>query len=172
MTAHKTATTLANSRVFDLCNAREERFLRDLLDRSHKGVADSRQPEAHVLFNAIEELLGWPGTKSPVQVPSVLLYWVAVYARYENVREQHHCDPSHACYAHGVREILKHFMRAIETLICEGKLLRHTDDGIFIDLFEIPAWFYEDVTRKAGQSTIATWALNPSLPGTPRQHRL
>jgi hypothetical protein len=156
MTAHKTATTLSNSRVFDLCNAREERFLRDLLDRSHKGVADSRQPEAHVLFDAIEELLGRPGTNSPAQVPAMLLYWVAVYARSENARTQHHCDPSHTCYAHDVREILKHFMRAIETLICEGKLLRHTDDGIFIDLFEIPAWFYEDVTRKAGQSTIAT----------------
>jgi hypothetical protein len=129
MTAHKTVTTSANLPIFQLCNACEERFLRDLLGRSHKAVADARQPEAHVLFDAIEEFLGWPGTKSPVQVPAILLYWVAIYARYENVREQHRCDPSHACYAHDVGEILKHFMRTVETLIHERRLVRHTDDG-------------------------------------------
>lgn len=150
MTAPKTATTPVNSRVFDLCNAREERFLRDLLDRSHH-TADSHLREAHVLFDATEELLGWPGTKSPGQVPAILLYWVAIFARGEEVRREHGCDPSHTCYAHNVREILRHFVRTIEALIRDGKLLRHKDNGIFIDLFEIPAWFYEEVTSRAGR---------------------
>jgi hypothetical protein len=150
MSPPKTATSPANSRVFDLCNTREERFLRDLLDRSDH-TADSRLREAHVLFDAIEELLGWPGTQSPAQIPAILLYWVAISARGEEVRREHGCDPSHTCYAHDVREILRHFMRTLEALIRDGKLLRHTDDGIFIDLFEIPTWFYEDVTRRAGR---------------------
>jgi hypothetical protein len=149
MTTPKTVTPSVNSRVFDLCNAREERFLRELLDRSHH-TADLRLREAHVLFDAIEALLGWPGTKSPAQIPAILLYWVVIYARGEHVRKEHGCDSSHTCYAHDVREILRYFMRTIEALIRDGKLLRHTDDGIFIDTFEIPAWFYEDAIRRAG----------------------
>ena len=65
--------------VFDLCNAREKRFLDDLMREAPLALDDHPLPELHALLLALERM--WGGERTPsITVPPGLMYYLVVYA--------------------------------------------------------------------------------------------
>ena len=132
--------------VFDLCDAREERFLRDLMRAADPPAPhDHPSPELHALLRAIERMWGGHYEKPPFVLPQ-LVYYLAVYAAHA-----HHIPEDVEAWrrgtAHEVSRILRGFMDSVALAIKDGSQVRRKDDGVYLDLFRIPQWFYDKVTK-------------------------
>jgi hypothetical protein len=46
-----------------------------------------------------------------------------------------------------VYAILQGFMESVAQAIRDGSVVEHKDDGVYIDLFRIPQWFYDEVVN-------------------------
>jgi hypothetical protein len=97
------------------------------------------------LLRAIERTWGGADAKQ-LTVPPKLIYYLAVCAAY-----MHHLPKDvegwRAGAAHDVYEILQGFMESVALAINDGSVIRHKNDGMYIDLFRIPQWFYEEVAK-------------------------
>jgi hypothetical protein len=68
--------------VFDLCDAREKRFLYDLMQEEELDlVYDHPLPELHALLLALERMWGGASAKE-LAVPPGLMYYLVIYATY------------------------------------------------------------------------------------------
>jgi hypothetical protein len=129
-----------------LCNAREQRFLRDLLAQEAPGALDDHpMPELYALLGAIERMWGGADAKQLTVAPE-LIYYLAVCAAY-----MHHVPEDvekwRAGAAHDVYHILQGFMESVALAIKDGAVMQHEDGGVSIDLFRIPQWFYDEVLK-------------------------
>jgi len=132
-----------NAPVFDLCNAREQRFLLDLIQQEAPDALDDHPiPELYALLRAIERMWGNADAKQ-LTVPPELIYYLAVCATYV-----HHTPEDgerwRAGAAHDVYRLLQGFIKAVALAIQDSSVLKHKDDGVYIDLFRIPPWFYDE----------------------------
>ena len=138
--------SLDNAPVFDLCNAREKRFLLDLIAQEEPGALDDHpMPELYALLRAIERMWGGADAKQ-LTVPPTLIYYLAVCAAYvhhipEDVEEWR------SGASHDVYHILQGFMESVAVAIKESSVVEHKDDGVYLDLFRIPQWFYDNVVK-------------------------
>src|SRR5688572_5283998 len=97
---------IENAPVFDLCNAREQRFLLDLLAQEEPGALDDHpMPELYALLRAIERMWGGADAKQ-LTVPPKLIFYLVVCAAY-----LHHAPEDverwRAGAVHDVRRILQ-----------------------------------------------------------------
>jgi hypothetical protein len=135
-----------NAPVFDLCDARERRFLLELMQEENQDVVyDHPLPELHALLLALERM--WGGEHTPsITVPPGLMYYLVIYATYA-----HHIPEDVAGWRHGaaheVYAILQGLMESVALAIQDGTLVKHADDGVYIDLFRIPQWLYDEVVK-------------------------
>jgi hypothetical protein len=131
--------------VFDLCSAREKRFLVDLM-QEEPGALDHPIPELYALLRAIERMWGGADAKQ-LTAPPELIYYLAVCAAYA-----HHVPEDVAEWrrgaVHEVYTILQGFMQSVAVAIKDGAVVKHEDDGIYIDLFHMPQWFYDEVVKE------------------------
>ena len=130
--------------TFDLCDAREQRFLLDLIAQEEPGALDDHpMPELHVLPRAIERMWGGADAKQ-LTVPPELIYYLAVCAAY-----MHHVPEDAESWrtgaVHDVHCILQGFMESVAVAIKDGAVVERKHDGMYIDLFRIPQWFYDEV---------------------------
>jgi hypothetical protein len=92
---------------------------------------------------------GGAGAKQ-LTVPPKLIYYLAVYAAYA-----HHIPEDvegwRSGAVHDVLRILRGFMESVALAIKDGSVVKHDDDGVSIDFFRIPQWFYEEVTNEYGR---------------------
>ena len=141
------STPRDNTPVFDLCNAREQRFLLDLLAQEEPGALDDHpMPELYALIRAIERMWGGAGAEQ-LTVPPQLIYSLAVWSAYRH-RVPEHREEWRAGAVHDVSRILQGFMESVAVAMKDGSMLKHQDDGVYIDLFRIPQWFYDAVMRE------------------------
>ena len=142
-------TALADTidrQIFALCNSREERFLRDLM-RQTPNLEELRFPEGAVIRTAIEEITGGERGIALDPVPADLVYYLAVYAHYADVLTPEGRDGSGVIMME-VHTFLQQFMQTVAAAIQEGTFVRHLDEGIFIDMFQIPQWFYNEIAGR------------------------
>ena len=93
---------------------------------------DHPVPELYVLLRAIERMWGGAAVKQ-LTVPPELIYYLAVATAYvHHVPEDVEGWRSGA--AHDVYEILQGFMESVALAIKDGAVVKHEDDGIYIDL--------------------------------------
>jgi hypothetical protein len=135
--AKKTLYALDNVPVFNLCSARERRFLLDLVAQEALGALDDHPiPELYVLLRAIERMWGGADAKQ-LTVPPKLIYYLAVCAAYA-----HHVPEDVVAWragaAHDVYRMLQGFMESVALAIKESSVVKHEDGGVYIDLFRIP----------------------------------
>jgi hypothetical protein len=138
------STPRDNAPVFDLCNAREQRFLLDLIQQEEpQALADHPMPELYALLQAIERMWGGAEAKQ-LTAPPELIYYLAVCAAYV-----HHAPEGaerwRAGAAHDVYHILQGFMESVALAIKDRSIVKHEDGRVSIDLFRIPPWFYDEV---------------------------
>jgi len=135
-----------NAPVFDLCHEREKRFLLDLMQQEEPGArADHPIPELHALLFALEHMWGGECAKQ-LTVPPELIYYLVAYATYaHHIPEEPEEWRSGA--AHDVHQILRGFMESVTLAIKDGILVTHANDGVYIDLFRIPPWLYDEVMK-------------------------
>jgi hypothetical protein len=50
--------------------------------------------------------------------------------------------------AHDVHQILQGFMESVALAIQDGTSVKHADDGMYLGLFRIPPWFYDEVVNR------------------------
>jgi hypothetical protein len=137
-------TPIDSAPVFTLCNAREKRFLLDLIAQEEPGALDDHPiPELHVLLRAIEHMWGGAEAKQ-LTAPPALIYWLAAYATYAHLIPED-VEGYRAGAAHDVHQILQGFMQSVALAIKEGAVVQHEDGEVTIDLFRIPQWLYEEV---------------------------
>jgi hypothetical protein len=144
---HPVIPTLIDSApVLDLCNAREERFLLDLIAQDAPGALDDHpMPELYALLRAIERMWGGADAKQ-LTAPPKLIFYLAVCAAYlHHVPED--VERWRAGAVHDVYRILQGFMQSVALAIKDGAVVRHEDGGVSLDLFRIPRWFYDEVKR-------------------------
>jgi hypothetical protein len=143
---HPTVSTPQDSApLFDLCNAAEERFLRDLIEEKEPGsLNDHPMPELYALLRAIERMWGGADAKQ-LTVPPELIYYLAVCAAY-----MHHIPEDVEWWRSGaaddVYHVLQGFMESVVLAIKDGAVVKHEDGGASIDLFRIPHWLYDEVS--------------------------
>ena len=130
--------------VCDLCSAFERRFLLDLIQQEEPGaLSDHPIPELYALLQAIERMWGGADAKQ-LTVPPQLIYYLAVCAAYA-----HHIPEDVERWrgggAHDVYRILQGFMESVASAVKASSVVTHEDGGVYIDLFRIPQWFYEEV---------------------------
>jgi hypothetical protein len=76
-----------------------------------------------------------------------LIYYLAVCSAYvHHIPEDGERWRSGA--AHDVHAILQGLMESVALAIKDGAVVKHEDGGVFIDLFRIPQWFYEEVVKE------------------------
>jgi hypothetical protein len=139
-------TFIDNAPVFDLCSGPEKRFLLDLIEQEESGaLAEHPIPELYALLRAIERMLGGTEAKQ-LTVPPELIYYLAVCAAYVH-RAPDDREGWRAGAAHDVYHILQGFMESVALATKDGSVLKHKDDGVYIDLFRIPQWFYDEVVQ-------------------------
>ncbi len=131
--------------IFELCNPREERFLRDLMRRT-LGLKERRFPEGAALLKAIKDITGGERGRALNPIPSALVYFLALYAYSADTFTPEDRDSPGPARTQ-IRSLLQQFMKTVAVAIQEGTFVRHLDDGVFIDLFQIPQWFYDEITR-------------------------
>jgi hypothetical protein len=158
--ARKTLYAIDSAPVFDLCNAREQRFLLDVIAQEAPGALDDHpMPELYVVLRAIERM--WGGVDATqLTVSPQLIYHLAVCSAYMH-RVPEDVEEWRAGAAHDVYHILQGFMESVVLAIKEGTVVQHEDGGVSIDLFRIPQWLYEEVSveREAEDMHRATRAL-------------
>ncbi len=131
--------------IFALCNPREERFLRDLM-RQIPQLEERRFPEGTALLNAIEEITGGERGIALDPVPASLVYYLSLYAYSADTFTPEDRDSPGPARTQ-IRSLLQQFMKTVATAIQEGTFVRHLDEGVFIDLFQIPQWFYDEIAH-------------------------
>jgi hypothetical protein len=133
-----------NAPVFDLCSAPEKHFLLDLIEQEEPGALDDHPiPELYALLRAIERM--WGGTDAKqLTVPPELIYYLAVCAAYAH-RIPEDVEGWRAGATHDVYRILEGLMESVASAIKDRSVVEHKDDGMHIDLFRIPQWFYDEV---------------------------
>jgi hypothetical protein len=130
--------------VFDLCNARERRFLLDLVAQEEPGALDDHpMPELYALLRAMERM--WGGADATkLTAPPQLIFHMAVCSAYlHHVPED--VERWRAGAAHDIHQILQGLMESVALAIQDGSVVKRKDDGASIDLFRIPQWFYNKV---------------------------
>lgn len=138
-------TLIDSAPVFDLCSAREQRFLLDLIQQEEPAALDDHpMPELYALLRAIERMWGCADAKR-LTVPPELIYYLSVSAAYMH-RVPEDVEKWRAGAVHDVYHILQGLMESIARAIKDGAVVQH-DDGTYIDLFRIPQWFYEEVIK-------------------------
>jgi hypothetical protein len=50
---------------------------------------------------------------------------------------------------HEVHQILRGFMESVVLTTKDGTLVKRADDEVYIDLFRIPPWLYDEVMKDA-----------------------
>jgi hypothetical protein len=137
----------------DFCDAREKRFLLDLIEQEEPGALDDHPiPELYALLRATERMWGGADPKQ-LTVPPELIYHLAVCAAY-----MHHMPEDveqwRAGAAHDVYQILQGLMESVALAIKDVSVVERRDDGAYIDLFRIPQWFYEEVRVKSAADEV------------------
>ena len=140
--------------AFDLCDAREKRFLYDVMQEEPHLVHDHPIPELHALLIALECM--WGGTyKKPLPVPPGLMYYLVIYAMHGHLIPEAPEEWRRGC-AHEVYAILKGCMESVTLAIQDGSFVKHENGGVYIDLFRIPQWFYDEVAKDQSMLQSAT----------------
>lgn len=140
------AAAKVHAPVFDLCSAREKRFLLDLTEQKDpEAVDDHPIPELHALLRAIEHMWGGADAKQ-LTAPPALIYWLAAYATYAHLILED-VEGYRSSAAHDVRQILRGFMEAVAVAIKNGSVVQHEDGGAYIDLFRIPQSLYNEMVK-------------------------
>ena len=149
MASNRALADTINTPVFELCNSREERFLRDMMRLANLDLSYLRLPDVGVLICAIEDVTGGACDKMLNIWSPGLLYNLAAYAYYADQLTHEERDESSASLAWHIHAILQGFMETVERAIRQGTFVRHTDDGAFLDMFQIPQWFFDEVSRES-----------------------
>jgi hypothetical protein len=110
-------------------------------------LADHPISELYALLRAIESMWGGADVKQ-LAVPPELLYYLAVCTAYVH-HSPEDVERWRAGAAHDVSRILQSFIKSVALAIQDGSGLKHKDDGVSIDLFRIPPWFYDEVVQDA-----------------------
>ena len=50
--------------------------------------------------------------------------------------------------AHYIYHILQGFIQSVALAIQDSSVAEHKDDGVSIDLFRIPPWFYDEMVKE------------------------
>jgi hypothetical protein len=78
--------------------------------------------------------------------PSELLYALATHATYAHLIPED-AERWHSGAAHDVHHRLQGLIKSVALAITDGSGVQHEDDGVYIDLFRIPQWFYDEVVK-------------------------
>jgi len=70
--------------VFNLCDAREKRFLYDLMQEDPDVMDDHPIPELRALLSALKRMWGGESVKE-LRVPPELMYYLVAYATYAHL---------------------------------------------------------------------------------------
>jgi hypothetical protein len=131
--------------AFDLCDAREKRFLYDLMQAEPHLVHDHPIPELHALLLSLERM--WGGTyKKSLPVSPELMYYLVIYAMHGHLIHEAPEEWRRGS-AHEVHAILKGYMKSITLAIQDGSFVKHKNGEVYIDLFRIPQWFYDEMAN-------------------------
>ena len=139
-------TFVSLSPLSSLCSPSEKRFLLDLIEQEEpEALNDHPIPKLYALLRALEHMWGGADAKQLTATPE-LIYYLAVCAAYvhhipEDVEEWR------SGAAHDVYHLLQGLMASVALAIKDGSVVERKDDGISIDLFRIPQWFYEEIMR-------------------------
>jgi hypothetical protein len=137
--------------IANLCDARERRFLYDLIEEVNPDpVYACPVLELYAWLLALEHMWGGAEAKH-LTVPSGLMYYLVIYATHaHDTPKDKDIEGWRRGSAFYVHEILQGFMESVTVAIQDGSLVKHKDDGAYIDLFRIPQWFYEEVHSRTG----------------------
>jgi hypothetical protein len=141
------SASVALSPLSYLCSAGEKRFLRDLISQEEPGALDNHpMPELYVLLSAIERM--WGGADAAqLTAPPQLIYYLAVCSAYMH-RVPEDVGGWRSGAADDVYHILQGFMESVALAIKDGAVVERKYDGMYIDLFRIPQWFYDEVMQE------------------------
>jgi hypothetical protein len=122
-----------------LCDARELRFLYDLMQDNPRDPGDHPVPEFHALLVALERMWGGAEAKH-LTVTSGLMYDLVTYAMRAH---RMHENPAgwRLGSGHEVRIVLQGLMESVARAIKHGSIVKRKDDGVYLDLFRIPPGF-------------------------------
>ena len=85
------------------------------------------------------------GGPEPVRYISPFLsHYLAYFAQKTNALTRKELGESPSFETH---ELLIGLMETVSDTIKENKIIQRTDEGVFIDWFRIPDWFYEEEMR-------------------------
>ena len=110
-------------------------------------LEERRFPEGTALISAIEEITGGERGIALDPVPASLVYYLSLYAYSADTFTPEDRDSPGPARTQ-IRSLLQQFMKTVAAAIQEGTFVRHLDDGIYIDCFLIPQWFYDEITRR------------------------
>ena len=124
---------------------RAERFWRDIIRLCSSRLNDEQFPELAALITVIEDATGGAPNEPMAIIQSGVVYCLAVLANQE--RRFAKADSEMGYDHQAAVMLLEHFMESVKQCIVHNKSIRHTNEGIYIDLFPVPRWFYDEVQR-------------------------
>lgn len=123
-----------------------ERFWRDIIRYCGYRLDDAEFPELTALLASIESATGGAPNEPMVNIHSGMAYCLAYLAKfaYTFVRFQEG-EKFYDSYA--AKMLVEYLMQSVKQCIEENKSIRYTDEGIYIDMFQVPRWFYDEVRK-------------------------
>jgi hypothetical protein len=89
----------------------------------------------------------WGGhQEKPLAISPHLIYYLVVYAMHAHLIPEDVAGWRRGG-GHEVHAILQGVMATVAVAINDGSPITHENDGIYLDLFRIPQWFYEEVVH-------------------------
>jgi hypothetical protein len=127
---------------------RAKRFWRDIIRHCSSRLDDEQFPELAALLTAIEDATGGAPNEPMAIIESGMVYCLAVLAKLERRFAKADLEIG---YDHPavVVMLLENFMDSIKQCIEQDKSIRHTQEGIFIDFFHVPQWFYDELLHNS-----------------------
>jgi hypothetical protein len=146
MPATRNRAAKVHASIVYLCDPRELRFLYDLMQGDSRVPGGHPLPELYALLLALENMWGSECAKQ-LTVPPELMYDLVAYAIYaHHISED--AEEWRSGAAHDVHHRLQGFMESVAQAIRDGSIVKQKDDGVYIDLFRIPQWLYDEVVKE------------------------
>jgi hypothetical protein len=148
MSAASVRVATVHTSIAGVLSAPELRFLYDLMQEAPDLIADHPIPELHAVLVALERMWGGACAKHLIVSPG-LMYYLVVYAAHAH-RIHEDVDRWRPGCEHEAYVILRELMESVAQAIKDGSIVTQHDDGMYIDLFRIPQWFYDEVVHEHG----------------------
>ncbi len=145
MKSNNTSVDIIDTPVFRRCSEREARFLRDLMrGLTPKALASSQRPDVDAIFDAVQDMTSGDYGQPLRYISPFLTHYLAYFAQITNALTREELDESPSFETH---ELLTGLMETVSDAI-RANMVRRTDEGVFIDSFQIPDWFYDEETSR------------------------